>query len=176
MAKYMLTEKAFIEPYILDAGSIIETNSEPSLKWVPMDAEAQAKMQKLYDKEYTRINPLSGKTESYQPHVNKRDIHVEGKLPPEKVVSTVLSTPGRPDIATTIGLAEAANGRGVMMEDAIHRPLPGSVIPRPGAMDVPPASGSVADQAQPGDEAVGGTTILTPVAAKPPEPGKIGLV
>lgn len=51
MPQYTVREKCFIEPYLLHPGSVIETFGSPGPHLMPMNAPAEAAMEKWYTEE-----------------------------------------------------------------------------------------------------------------------------
>lgn len=108
-ARYQITQKAFIAPHTLLAGSIIEATGEPSLTWVPLNPEAEAAMDALYNKEYTYTNE-KGEVVKTKPHLNKRPTGEDAPEPAERPTVELISAP-TVDISQSISLAESQFSR-----------------------------------------------------------------
>lgn len=102
MAKYKLTQKVFIAPYVYDAGTIVEYKGPPGLAFEPVDDEAKA-LKAEYLKKFPRLDPINsipiGPVET--PVVTA--IHGHGTLAPHPNLQTggTLAQPGavQPDLA-----------------------------------------------------------------------------
>lgn len=70
--RYRVTRKCFIAPYLVEKGSVIETDGPGAAYLEPLNAEAEAKMEAWYNKEYPVANALGEITGSYKPNLAKR--------------------------------------------------------------------------------------------------------
>jgi hypothetical protein len=200
VARYKLSQPAFVAPYKLEAGTVIDTDREPSITWVPMNEEAAAAMSKLYNKEYEVFNEKGDKV-TIRPHKIKEAANQPGARETLPIVTVVSAAPR----ATTemMGLAEANLSRGesatyvdengverlriaqpapvgapetIAADQPDYKPPLGSGTPQPPAEKVDSNGLPIRPKAPPedrpeaGDQTDDGTTVVKPAAPPLPTP------
>lgn len=171
MAKpeYRVTERCFIAPHTLLPGAVIRTDMEPSGRYLePLNAEAEAKMEKWYNKEYVTRDE-KGNERVHKPNLLLRPFTRQEKAESRATVELVSNPP--PDNTPVMGLAEANLARA---EPALVPTGDGETsrlnIPQPrGAPVIPPS-----DQPTAGSTSVDGKVEVVdpgpPITGSTPPP------
>lgn len=126
-ARYRLSSRTFLEPYLLEAGSIIETDGEPGESYLPLNEEARHAKERWFRREVHAIDaegkPLfnpDGTPKTHQPNLAKRPRTAQ-ELAAERPTVEIISGPAKDDPG--MSLAEAMNTRQSVAPPVAKDPL-----------------------------------------------------
>lgn len=112
LPKYTVRERCFIEPYLLDPGSVIETLMTPGPHLVPMNAAATEAMEAWYTEEVQErgedgklVKNADGTPHMVRPHEKWRFLAPKTGPAQEPHSVTILSGPPKVDVGVENTLA-----------------------------------------------------------------------
>lgn len=103
-ARYRVSEKCFIAPYILETGSVIETDGPAAGYLEPLNEEATTAKEAWYNKEYKQLD-RTGKEVITKPNLNKR-FEAPTDITERQQVKLITAPPPE-DVGQSLSLAES---------------------------------------------------------------------